>query len=170
MAGTSNFDAQGTIMDKVKVNAKETMEKMRDIVWMIKPIDNNLESLKDRMKHFLQEICILKGIAFDLKTEDLDDKKFTVYQKKNMYLIFKEAVHNAIKYSNTKQLDIKISQHKKQMNMSIEDYGDGFEIDTIKKGNGLENMNARAKELKGTLTIDSKIGRGTKIDLSFPLN
>ncbi|MEZ4802824.1 MAG: sensor histidine kinase [Gelidibacter sp.] len=170
LASSNVQDTQHGILDKVKTNAKETMEKMSDIVWMIKPEDNNSESLKDRMRRFVLEICESKGIGCNLQVDNLMETKLTVPQKKNLYLIFKEAVNNAIKYSETKTLDVIISQRPKTLTMIIQDYGYGFEMENTKKGNGIVNMTARAEELKGTLRVQSKKEEGTKIELSFPLD
>lgn len=170
LAGSNGHNERTDILNKVKVNAKETMEKMGDIVWMIKPSENNLESLKDRMQRFVQEIITHQGIVCDLKIDNLFEVKLTVSQKKNLYLIFKEAINNAVKYSNTNKLEVKVSKNSKELKMVIQDYGKGFEEEKIRKGNGIENMRSRANELKGKLMVDSHKGEGTKIQLNFPVN
>ncbi len=54
--------------------------------------------------------------------------------------------------------------------MHIQDFGKGFDKKIIIKGNELDNMQVRAKELKGSLHISSKLQQGTELDLSFPLS
>ncbi|MCB0448223.1 MAG: two-component sensor histidine kinase, partial [Gelidibacter sp.] len=88
---------------------------------------------------------------------------------KNLYLVFKEAVNNAIKYANPTELNINITAQNKKLLMHIEDKGIGFNENTILRGNGLDNMKRRAKELKGELKIISVPQTGTSIDFSFPL-
>jgi signal transduction histidine kinase len=63
--------------------------------------------------------------------------------------------------------------------MSIADNGKGFDLtktsegykssDVFGGGNGLKNMQLRAKEMKGRLKIMSEPGKGTRIELNFPL-
>jgi signal transduction histidine kinase len=53
--------------------------------------------------------------------------------------------------------------------MIIKDYGKGFNENIVLKGNGLENMQIRAKELKGNLLITSQSGQGTELNLTFPV-
>jgi len=170
MAGKNQFDAKGEIMERIKTNAQETMERMGDIVWMIKPNANEGEGLKYRMERFVTDICNSQNIQCNFSAEDLNEVKLSMKQKKNMYLIFKEAVNNAIKYSQTKKLEIQIAQHGKQLEMTIKDYGNGFDEKIVLKGNGLENMQSRATELKGNLRLTSLTKHGTEIHLSFPLS
>ena len=87
-------------------NAKETMDKIKDIVWMLKPGETEAGSLKQRMEQFAYEICSAKNIEVKLQLEDLEKTKFTMDQKKNIYLIFKEAVNNAVKYSGMSTIEI----------------------------------------------------------------
>lgn len=169
MAGKSQFDSKGDILDIIKTNSKETMERMGDIVWMIKPSANEGEGLKYRMERFVNDICNSRNIDCSFSADGLNELKLSMKQKKNTYLIFKEAVNNAVKYSETKKLDIKLIQQNKQLEMVIKDYGNGFDEKTILKGNGLENMQNRAKELDGNLRLTSKQEFGTEIKLSFPV-
>jgi signal transduction histidine kinase len=90
-------------------------------------------------------------------------------QKKNLYLIFKEAINNAIKYSGTNALNVMIKLNQKNLVMHIKDYGKGFNENIVLKGNGLENMQIRAKELKGDLLVKSQSGQGTELNLTFPV-
>lgn len=169
MAGKDQFDAKGDIMEKVKTNAKETMDRMGDIVWMIKPNVDEGEGLKDRMERFVSDICNSQNIVYTFSAEVLNDLKLNMKQKKNLYLIFKEAVNNAVKYSFTQILDISVKQQGKNLEMVIKDYGKGFDEMTIIKGNGLENMRHRAKELNGTIAFTSSPEIGTMVQLKFPI-
>lgn len=169
MAGKSQFDAKGDIIDIIKTNSKETMERMGDIVWMIKPSENEGEGLKYRMERFVHEICNSREIDCSFEADGLDEVKLNMRQKKNVYLIFKEAVNNTVKYSNTKKLDIKITNKNKNLEMVIKDFGTGFDQKTVLKGNGLENMQQRAFDLNGLLAVNSSPDGGTEIQLSFPI-
>lgn len=170
MAGKKQFDEKGDIMEIIRTNSKETMERMGDIVWMIKPQENEGEGLKYRMERFVQEICNSRNISCIFLADDLNEVKLNMRQKKNMYLIFKEAVNNALKYSNTEKLEIKINQQNKQLEMIVKDFGNGFDQKTIPKGNGLDNMKQRANDLKGSLSVNSIPNSGTEVQLSFPIS
>lgn len=95
------------------------------------------------------------------------DLAIKMEQRRNVYLIFKEAINNAAKYANAGQVSVEIKQSGKGIKLVITDNGAGFIVEEADSGNGLYNMKQRAKELKGTLFISSKLLKGTKIELEF---
>ncbi len=157
------------ILQRMSNNAKETMEKMGDIVWMIKPGETEAGSLKQRMERFAYEICSTKNIAVTLSLEDLERTKFTMQQRKDVYLIFKEALNNAVKYSGTDQIDINALLQNNMLQLQVRDLGSGFDAAIIKKGNGLDNMQNRAKELGAGIEVVSNTGSGTAVILKIPV-
>jgi signal transduction histidine kinase len=164
---TENND-QKIFLDKVCSNAKETMERMSDIVWMIKPGETETGSLRQRMEFFASEICSSKDIRVSLDLSAIENVRLTMSQRKNVYLVFKEAINNAVKYSGSKKIDVKAAIDNRQLLLSVKDYGKGFEISLSTRGNGLDNMRNRAKELNGGLEVTSA-GSGTTIDLAVPV-
>jgi two-component system sensor histidine kinase UhpB len=160
------------ILNRVSNNARETMEKMGDIVWMIKPGENEGQSLWQRMERFMYEMCSSQNITCTSEgTEVLENVKLSMQQRKNFYLIFKEALNNAVKYSGTDKVFVRISQQNHQLQLSVQDYGKGFTLNGEggHTGNGLSNMRNRAKELGGQLSIEAAAGKGTSVLLSFPV-
>jgi len=164
-----NEKANNDILQRMSKNAKETMDKMGDIVWMIKPGESEGNSLKQRMERFAYEICDTKNIAVTINLEDLEKMKFTMQQRKNIYLIFKEAINNAVKYSGTPQIDITTLLQNNKLQLLVKDLGTGFNTAIIKKGNGLDNMQYRAKELGAEIEIGSNAGSGTEVILKIPV-
>ncbi len=162
-------EKEKAILQKMSTNAKETVEKMSDIVWMIKPGENDAVGLGERMQRFLYEIGESKNITCNFTSKNLDLAELTMGQRKNIYLIFKEAVNNAVKYSGTSTIDVLLIKAGKQLSLTINDFGKGFDIELIRRGNGLENMQNRAKELGGKLTQSSEIGKGTWIKLELDI-
>lgn len=158
-------NTQKNILDKVSTNAKETMDRMSDIVWMIKPGETEGGSLKQRMERFAHEICSGKNIALRMDIAAVENIKLTMGQRKNVYLIFKEAINNAVKYSGAEKIEIKALLQNKQLELLVRDHGKGFEQITVRRGNGLDNMKNRAKECSGDLEIISSAGGGTEIKL-----
>jgi two-component system sensor histidine kinase UhpB len=171
MATQGNESTQKDILMRMSTNAKETMDKMGDIVWMIKPGETETGSLKQRMERFAYEICSSKSIVATIQIEDLEKIKLTMEQRKNIYLIFKEAINNAVKYSGTEKIEVNVFLQNKELMLQVRDFGKGFNSNVVKKGNGLDNMQHRAVELQGTLTIESneEKGTGTLIKLTVPV-
>jgi two-component system sensor histidine kinase UhpB len=168
--------AHADILSRVSTNARETMEKMGDIVWMIKPGESEGVSLAQRMERYTYEMCSSQNIGFSTEGEEvLQTVKLSMQQRKNFYLIFKEALNNAVKYSGTEKVDIRIALQNHQLKLSIQDHGKGFVLNGngngngSQGGNGLRNMNNRAKELGGQLNIHSVPGKGTVVSLEMPV-
>lgn len=104
-----------------------------------------------------------------IQLEAVEKVKLTMEQKKNIYLIFKEAINNAVKYSGSEIIEVSATFLHNKFTLQIKDFGKGFMPDTVARGNGLDNMKNRAMELHGMLSIDSLAGRGTSTLLNIPL-
>ena len=89
-------------------------------------------------------------------------------ERKNFYLIFKEAVNNIAKYAYGSEAVIEMHLRHGHIELLIKDNGQGFDPQSKSKGNGLANMRQRAAQLKGTLTLSSDKDKGTIINLRFP--
>ena len=87
---------------------------------------------------------------------------------RNLIMIFKEALNNCLKYSGAKhvKLEVSLDVHKTLV-LRLTDDGKGFEVEGVKRGHGIDNMNVRAERLSGKLYIDSREGRGTITTLRF---
>ena len=85
--------------------------------------------------------------------------------RKNLYLIFKEAINNLVKYSQATRVSISLSKNDKNISLKIRDNGIGIPVNPETKGNGLMNMSRRAQEIDAELNIESANGDGTEISL-----
>jgi signal transduction histidine kinase len=146
------------------------MENMSDIVWSINPKNDSLEQLVTKMKQFASEMLAPKEIdyKFDIDSSLLTSK-VDVEKRKNIFLIFKEAINNAAKYSGGTMVTISLFERHEHLQMTVSDNGKGFDSPFAQKGNGLTNMEDRAKAMRGDLKQISRPGNGTQIVLELPL-
>jgi signal transduction histidine kinase len=86
--------------------------------------------------------------------------------KRNIFLIFKEALNNIIKHSEAKNAVVKLKISDKNLLLAIKDNGKGFNTTSGFSGNGLKNMENRAKEMDGILKLNSSPGKGTTLALA----
>lgn len=89
-----------------------------------------------------------------------------------LYRIIQEALNNSLKHANAKNIFIQIEEKQQCINAFISDDGDGFEISSKDKtnvGKGLSSMSQRAEINGGKYTIESGLGKGTKIEIIIPL-
>lgn len=156
--------ASPALLEKMSENIRETLESMGDIVWMIKPeAETNSAGLARRMEKFLSEICASSGKECRFTEENTDNLSLSMLQKRNLYLIFKEAVNNAVKYAEATSITASLRHSDKMLRMEISDDGIGFARNDIDVGNGLDNMEQRARDIDATLTIESGLGKGTTV-------
>jgi signal transduction histidine kinase len=93
---------------------------------------------------------------------------FSIQVRKNVFLICKEAINNAVKYSECRNIAVNLSLLAGIMELHVADNGQGFDPDLRRNGNGLANMRARAAEMNAAINIDSG-GEGTRILIRVPV-
>ncbi len=152
------------VLDKMGENSRDMVTSMSDIVWAINPDNDDGEKLISRMESYAADMCAVKNIRLHFASgEKLNDVSLPLEHRKNIYLIFKEAMNNAVKYAQAADIWVNIELHNKRLDMLIRDNGSGFNETTIREGNGLKSLRARAAEIKGTLQIDTVKGEGTTV-------
>ena len=155
------------ILQRISNSATSLSESMQDIIWTIQTKNDRLEDVVTRMREFGLKMAEAKGIAFHMQVSDQFEKtRLNVEQRRNLYLIFKESINNAVKYANPTRIDVCLTiESAKQLHLIIKDNGQGFDPETVQPGNGLPNLHKRAREIRGKLTLTAKPGAGTEIEL-----
>lgn len=157
-------------LSKASDDIRQVSEGISDIVWNINPRYDNLEHLFIRMKRYAADIMDAKNINYRIEfPEQVSDIKLEMDKRRDLYLLFKEAVNNLAKYSKARLAHIQLSISNNQLLLLVEDDGIGFNREQVIAGNGLENMQQRAGLLKGKLNISSKFNEGTRLKLEMPL-
>lgn len=157
-------------LSKASEDIRQVSEGISDIVWNINPRYDNLGHLFVRMKRYASDILDGKNINYHIEfPENTGDLKLEMDKRRDLYLLFKEAVNNLAKYSKATDATIKLAMDQGQIRLVIQDNGTGFDLQQVKPGNGMQNMQQRAMLLKGALSIDSKPGAGTRLELEMPV-
>ncbi|MBK8521435.1 MAG: sensor histidine kinase [Chitinophagaceae bacterium] len=157
------------VLDKIENQAKNIADKIGDIIWSMKPGEDEFMTISSRIKNFANDILGATNIDYTIHIDKRADVEIKdIDSRKNIVLITKEALNNAVKYSKASKItiDLKIENHK--IMLSIADDGIGF-ISNGTNGNGLVNMKKRAEELKGLFAIKTTEGKGTEIHCEIPL-
>jgi signal transduction histidine kinase len=102
--------------------------------------------------------------------EKIMDLKLNPEARRDLFLIFKEAINNLAKYSCCKHAWVSLRLENGWITMTIQDDGVGFEVANADDGNGLTNMRKRAQSMKGSLEIISRSKHGTKVALEFQVS
>ena len=167
-----NSDAVKTTeyLGKISDNSQRMMEAMDDIVWSIKPSNDNMNKVTARMREFATNVLEAKEIDLEFTVDEkVYDEKLNMEARKDFFLIFKEAVNNAAKYSKAHKVIVHISAQHKNLMLSVKDDGVGFDVVKADSGNGLGNMKKRAEAMRGSLKFESMAGQGTNVILKIPI-
>ncbi|MBK9981044.1 MAG: tetratricopeptide repeat protein [Saprospiraceae bacterium] len=161
-------------IEKIGSASREMVDKMNDIVWAVNPQNDDFENIILHMRAFGGELLAGKDIALHFKANgSLNDIRLSMEKRRSFFLVYKEALNNAYKYSCAKNVNVEISRTHHTLTLVVEDDGAGFNMNEerlITGGNGLKNMSTRAAELNGTISITSETGHGTKVSLTVNLS
>ncbi|HTF28748.1 MAG TPA: triple tyrosine motif-containing protein, partial [Flavitalea sp.] len=157
------------LLEKITDHATEIMESMNDIIWNINTKNDAFENIINRMREHAFQLLEAKGYSlhFDFD-ETIYQMQLPMEKRRDFYLIYKEALNNVAKYAEGTNVWINLSIHSSGISLIIRDDGKGFDHIPIKKGgNGLKNMQHRARLLNGKISITSEGGTGTTVHLEF---
>jgi two-component sensor histidine kinase len=158
------------LMQRIAEDALNIGNTMDDIVWSINPKNDDLENIIARMSRFAAELFDAKDIDYQIIIpQNIAEAKLTMEQRRDVYLIFKEAVNNLVKYSRCRKAVLEITLNQQLFELRISDDGIGFDVHKSTHRNGIKNMRARAENLKGSLKVESEFSQGTSITLKFSI-
>jgi two-component system sensor histidine kinase UhpB len=158
------------LIERINNSSSGMMDRMSDIVWSINPKNDNVESILFRMKSQAGEVLAPLEVdveyAIDKEAESIQP---SMTARRNIYLVFKEAINNIAKYSAATHVWVELNVKQGMLHLIIRDNGAGFEVSQSKSGNGLSSMRQRAESLGGTLNIVSAPGAGTELRVEFQI-
>ena len=155
-------------LTKISRYTSGIMEKMSDMVWVVNPANDGLDKLIHRIREHAVEV--LEPQQMGLSFKDIENARYIKLnpeQRKNIYLIAKEALNNAIKYSNASKVGVRFEEENSGLKMHILDNGKGYNPAESYSGNGIKNMHVRAEEIGATLQIDTAPGKGVSLLLTL---
>jgi two-component system NarL family sensor kinase len=182
-------DGLGQMLTAIRLRIgllKEDSKSKKDIQQII---DDTIQELRRISNNVMPAVLIDFGLEAGLKSLvdyssnlyhipiQLSYKSFLLEHKPkysfdinvSLYRIAQEAINNAVKYSNTSEIIIKVIEYNNQIEMTIRDNGIGFDVKKKSEGKGIGNMNERAKLIDGKFYIESS-AKGTSISIFVPLH
>lgn len=161
---TKNF------LNRISEEVYFSNQALDDIVWSINTKNDTLEQTVARMRRYAAEIFDGANISYSLQLdEQFENFRLNMDQRRDCFLLFKEAINNIYKHAQAKNVSIKVWVEKNYLWMEIKDDGKGFNTLQSSHRNGLKNMHSRIDKWKGSINIFSEEGKGTSTKLKFPL-
>jgi ligand-binding sensor domain-containing protein/anti-sigma regulatory factor (Ser/Thr protein kinase) len=174
---------EATALDQIGETARELIEATSDIVWAIDARRDDLESLLARIRRFASDLLEARGVTVRFTaTPRAADIALRPEAKRELYLVLKEALHNAARHARAKEVRIGVTTADGELVAEVRDDGVGFvpgvgggngsnggSGGTRGNGHGLRNIRERAARLGGRLAVESEPGQGTCVRLSLRL-
>ncbi len=164
-------DAAVALREQAIEKLKEVQEEIRSISHELndtsyKKLNNFMSSVEELLKNICEPAGIKYQFSFD---EDLDWDNLEGITKINLYRILQESLQNCVKHADANTVYISFDTNEKDMIISIQDNGRGFDASKGKIGIGHKNIRSRTEKLKGRWYLRSAPGIGTTILLEIPL-
>ena len=168
------------ILNRIFDRTRELTRAMDEIVWAVNPRHDTLDSLANYLNRFAHDYLSAAEIRCRLDLPlHLPALPVTAEIRHNLFLGFKEALHNAVQHGAATEVRVDLKLEAEQLTLRVADDGRGFDsaapvaghtlAGRIAHGNGLANMRRRLAEINGACAIHSEPGRGTTVTFTVPL-
>lgn len=166
LSGSSNDTL--SVAPKISRTANNLVEKMNEIIWSLNKKFDSVEDLVVYIRHSISELLDDRDINYTFVVpEEIPHAGLSGEQRRNMYLVVKEAVHNAIKHSAASLITITF-EIDSNFSITVHDNGKGIDPGNLRRfGNGMLNMKQRMENIGGIFEVIA--GNGTTIRASIPL-
>jgi signal transduction histidine kinase len=157
-------------LNKIIATSGTLYSAMKGIVWSLQSDSDTLANVVARIEEethaLLTDTPINSRVTFE--PGKMKNIVLPIRFKRHLLLIIKEGVHNAFRHAQCQHIHIRIACTHQTLKAIIEDDGIGINPQKIAKGNGLENMQVRARQLGGQLHYHSD-ATGTRVCFDLPL-
>ncbi len=151
-------------IEQIQKDADELYNGMRDFIWYLDGSNNKLVEVQNYLNDFGEKLFQHSSITF-LSTNTIQNPDMILphYWNKQLILVFKEAMTNVLKHSKADLVTFEVDCNRGVLKIRLKDNGIGFEKASLKRINGLKNMQERIQSIDSKLTILSKNG----VSISF---
>lgn len=143
-----------------------TISELRDTIWAMNKDEISLEDIKERTQQLAATVheATDDKVKVNIKGTSIH-KVLNAFVGMNLFRIVQESVNNAVKHSDSDQIDIRFEELDNRVQIVIEDFGKGFDTSGESTGNGLHIMRNRAQKAGIDFDQESILGKGTKVTL-----
>ncbi|ANH80554.1 histidine kinase [Niabella ginsenosidivorans] len=153
------------LLTKIEENARDTLDALDDIIWLVKPTNDRFENLCQHIREYAVPMFESKEIRFTIDfPESIAEIPLPMDVRRNIFLIIKESVNNLVKYSQCTEAAITAIDEDTVIFFAIKDNGIGFDAAKLTNRNGVKNIQARAKSMKADIKITTASGAGTLVE------
>lgn len=157
-------------LESLGERARETMTQLRDTIWAIQGDELSVGDFVGQVQGFADRLADYPDApSVRISGEEMDQMTLTPAQGLGLYRIAQEALMNAFRHAQASRVDISASVNGSRLHFRVADDGAGMPEDAVIAGFGLQNMEARARELGGSWALTSSRGTGTTVEVRIEL-
>jgi ligand-binding sensor domain-containing protein/signal transduction histidine kinase len=156
---------------EIGTRARELVAALDEIVWAVNPKNDTVASLASYLCQYAERFLKPTRLRLRLKVaRDLPPAPLNAEERHNLFLAFKEALHNVVQHSKSTDVQLAIGLEHEILTVMVGDNGTGFDPNTAQsEADGLGNMRRRLERIGGSYELVSLIGKGTTATFRFPL-
>ncbi len=155
-------------LDKIIDDAELLGHETRDFIWSLDPDQDSLYDFVEYLRDYGYELFDRTGVSFAVDTplEQMVPWKLTMDRRRQITLIFKEAMNNALRHSGASRVTLSAHVVSDTLHLRLADDGRGFQLPDRIEGHGLSNMRKRAEAIGAALEVDTEPGKGVSVRLT----
>ena len=157
------------LLQQIKQHATSLYLGSKDIIWSLQPESDYLDEIITRIHTVIEDMLRNTDIKFQHKIINPEQlllhKKMPVDYSRNLIMIFKELVNNAVKYAHAQHITFEVFVHQVTIDFLFKDDGIGYDSSQEQSGNGLKNIKNRVARIHAQMDTESGIGAGTTTHL-----
>ena len=150
--------------------AADALKEMRSLIFELRPAELDVDGLVPTLRKRIDVLRRVYRRDIDLRVRG--ERRLEPSAEAHVFRIVQEALQNALKHSQAARLDVELAMLDGRVIATVRDDGIGFDPEAAKRRSGrlgLTSMEERARELGGTLEIESHPGDGAVVRLEAPL-
>ena len=169
--GGSDAAKVGEYVQRISTTTHQVIRSLDEVVWAVNPRNDNLQDTFQYISQFAIQFLSAAGIKCRLELPDrIPQRTVFAENRHNLFLVVKEALNNIVRHAGATEVWLRAKLAGKSFHLTIEDNGRGFKMEPRDAfADGVRNMSQRMQELGGTCEIESVVGKGTCVKLSFPV-
>ncbi len=139
-------------INKIGISSRILVQTMSEIIWALNPHNDTLENLLAYIREQSNQYFELLDVQFEIYFPDMvPDIKLSNIQRRNLYLVTREALNNAMKHSGAAIIKLKMELVKSTCSFNVTDNGKGMCDNNSHGSNGIRNMKKRMKDICGSI-------------------
>jgi PAS domain S-box-containing protein len=142
---------------------------VRSYVYRLRPSLLQRSSLLDALQRLVGDVESRYGVTGVVEADD-DAADLLHSVAPEVVQVVREALSNVAKHARALSCRVCVHREGEVVRIAVEDDGRGFDPDGPRRGQGLDNLTARARELDGWLMLHSAAGSGTTVEMLIPVS